>query len=202
MLNQLDTGTSGLNYFQEVEKCQSTLLSTSTRSEIVWGHAHNTNPRVLQVTAWLGVVTPSLCCMFWYNIKYHCWVTRNQRNNLRQTNSSTLYSSYSHFKTKLSLERCSVFTCSIQVCWDQCHHYLFHIQNAISHPALSVWSGRLFMYHSDIIFPKSMEFSICIAVFCHKNSYIPTSRKLSWVKSTLTFLSFNEKQMQMWISQK
>lgn len=89
---------------------------------IVWGHAHNTNPCVLQVTAWPGTVTPSLCCTFWYNIEYHSWVTWNQRNNLHQTNSSTLYSSYSHFKTKLSLERCSVFTCSIQICWDKCHH--------------------------------------------------------------------------------
>lgn len=122
VLSQLDTGTSSLNYLQEVEKCQSTLLGVNTRSEIMWGHACNTNPCVLQVTAWLGMVTPSLCCTFWYNTEYLCWGTRNQRNNLRQTNSSTLYSSYPHFKTKLSLERCSVFTCSIQVCWDQCHH--------------------------------------------------------------------------------
>ena len=88
----------------------------------VWGHARNTNRRVPQATAWLGTVTHSLRCTFWHRIEYLCWGTRKQRNNLHQTNSSTLYCSCSHFRTKVSLERCSVFTCSTQVCQNQCHH--------------------------------------------------------------------------------
>lgn len=133
----------------------------------VWGHACNTHTRVPQVTAWLGMVTHSLRCAFWHNIEYLCWGTWKQRNNLHQTNRSTSYSSYFRLKTKLSLERCSVFTCSIQVCWNRCHHTTtFSMSKMQSHVVLSVWFGRLFEYHSYNVFPKSMEFYICIHVFC------------------------------------
>lgn len=119
------------------------------------------------MTAWLGTVTHSLRRRFWHNVERLCRGVRKQSHNLRQPTSSTLCSSYFHFKPKLSLERCRVFTCSTQFAGIGAITPLRFPRpkcNLTASP--SACFGRLFEYHSYNITPKSMEFYILIQVFC------------------------------------